>query len=306
MSIPKLPSYNIHRAASCFSNKVAWQVDPKRAVLLIHDMQQYFLDFYGPDSTLIAQLVRNIKTLKDTCHKLEIPVVYTAQPPEQRVEDRALLSDFWGPGLNADKNQHHICAALSPSDQDTCLVKWRYSAFQRTALHQMMHEQKRDQLIVCGVYAHIGILATCLEAFMTDIQAFMVVDAVADFSEKDHDMAADYIAQRCGVAITMENVTAQIRNTCDRNGLFSLDSVTQDIAAILHVSASDIQKDDELMDLGMDSIRLMELVERWRHVGASVQFMDVAECQTVEQCCLLLIQNSNQSQEHKQEATAHG
>ncbi|MEI8632252.1 hypothetical protein P4S72_09855 [Vibrio sp. PP-XX7] len=37
-------------------NKVNWTINPDRAVLLIHDMQQYFLDFYA-DTILREQLI---------------------------------------------------------------------------------------------------------------------------------------------------------------------------------------------------------------------------------------------------------
>lgn len=72
------------------------QVEPQRAALLIHDMQQYFLNFWGEDSALIKQVVENIANLRRYCKQQDIPVFYTAQPNQQSDEDRALLNDMWG------------------------------------------------------------------------------------------------------------------------------------------------------------------------------------------------------------------
>lgn len=40
-TIAALPSYPLPK--SSINNRVTWAVDPKRAALLIHDMQYYFL-----------------------------------------------------------------------------------------------------------------------------------------------------------------------------------------------------------------------------------------------------------------------
>ncbi len=208
MSIPTINSYALPDASSFPANKTFWQVEPSRAVLLIHDMQRYFLSFYDPADDLLKKLVCNLQALRAWANAHGVPVVYTAQPHEQSLEDRALLNNMWGPGLTTSSPaQQEIISELAPSEDDVVLTKWRYSAFQRTNLQQSMKEWKRDQLIIGGVYAHIGCMVTAIDAFMNDIQPFMVGDALGDFSEENHRMALQYVATRCGCVIETSNLT---------------------------------------------------------------------------------------------------
>ncbi|WP_156759121.1 phosphopantetheine-binding protein [Microbacterium karelineae] len=52
--------------------------------------------------------------------------------------------------------------------------------------------------------------------------------------------------------------------------------ITADIAETLGVPAAEVAPDDRLDDLGLDSIRTMELVERWRAAGIDIEFADLA------------------------------
>lgn len=47
MAIPKLQAYALPEASDIPANKVNWAFEPSRAALLIHDMQEYFLNFWG-------------------------------------------------------------------------------------------------------------------------------------------------------------------------------------------------------------------------------------------------------------------
>ncbi|KIF53508.1 isochorismatase family protein [Vibrio owensii] len=279
MAIPSISGYPLSKAIP--ENRVNWSVDPQRAVLLIHDMQQYFLNFYDVESELIQTLTRNIQTIKQTCIDAGIPVVYTAQPGDQKQEDRALLTDFWGPGLKADDSITRIFPALAPTEQDIVYTKWRYSAFQRTPLKAMMDETGRDQLIIVGIYAHIGCLQTAAEAFMTDIQAFMVSDAVADFSESDHEMALNYVAGRCGYVLDKQQLLSQVESADElAAGDYSIPQsqqhLTQQLAALLEVPVDEMTPDDSLLDFGLDSVRMMSLVGDWQQAGLDVSFMELA------------------------------
>ncbi|GGN84850.1 hypothetical protein GCM10010112_64540 [Actinoplanes lobatus] len=53
------------------------------------------------------------------------------------------------------------------------------------------------------------------------------------------------------------------------------------IAEVLEEPADSFGPDDDLIDVGLDSIRLMTLVERWRSGGVRLDFADLAEDATV-------------------------
>ncbi|RKS76994.1 bifunctional isochorismate lyase/aryl carrier protein [Actinomadura pelletieri DSM 43383] len=195
------------------ANRVDWTPDPARAVLLVHDMQNYFVDAYRRDASPIPELVANILALRSRCATLGIPVVYTAQPGAQTLAQRGLLQDFWGDGVPGDPPAARIIDPLLPADNDIQLTKWRYSAFQRTSLARILTELDRDQLVITGVYAHIGCLMTACEAFMRDIETFFAADATADFSAEHHAMAITYAAERCAVVLnTSDLLTALSRD----------------------------------------------------------------------------------------------
>lgn len=191
---------------SVISNHVKWSVSPDRSVLLFHDMQRYFIRPFTAHSSPASDLLSNAEKLRESCKKLEIPIAYTAQPGSMNQQQRGLLKDFWGPGMNASPEDRQIIDSISPTSNDWVFTKWRYSAFIKTDLLKKMHESGRDQLIICGVYAHIGILSTAIEAFSYDIQPFVVSDATADFTSEEHQMALDYISRRCGTVISSSDV----------------------------------------------------------------------------------------------------
>ncbi|WP_323748922.1 isochorismatase family protein [Streptomyces sp. PR69] len=202
--IPEIAPYELPTAAELPPNTARWTAEPGRAVLLVHDMQRFFLRPL-PDA-LRAALIRNAAALHDRCRALGVPVAYTVQPGGMTAEQRGLLQDFWGPGMAADPRDRAVAAPLAPADGDWVFTKWRYSAFFRSGLLARMREAGRDQLLLCGVYAHVGVLATAVDAFSHDIQPFLAADATADFSARQHRLALDYAARRCAVVTTSEEV----------------------------------------------------------------------------------------------------
>lgn len=204
--IPTIEPYELPRACELPAPVPSWTVDPRRAVLLVHDMQRYFLR--PLPKPLLEPLLSHAALLRTRCAELGIPVAYTAQPGAMDDAERGLLKDFWGPGMRRSPADREITAELAPTRDDWLLTKWRYSAFFRSGLLERMRAHGRDQLIICGVYAHVGVLMTAVDAFTHDIETFLVADAVADFSAADHRLALDYAARRCAVVSTAKEVVA--------------------------------------------------------------------------------------------------
>lgn len=210
MGLPKIASYALPGEQDLAPPRVPWQLAAARAALLIHDVQNYFIGAFQQPSPLIDHVIANIDALRTACDAAGVPVFYSAQPGHQDPRDRGLQRDFWGPGMGSDPSHRDIDRRLAPRDHHLMLTKWRYSAFQRTTLEAMLRARGRDQLIVCGVFGHIGCLLTAADAFMRDIEPFLIADAVGDFSRERHDAALAYAADRCAVVTTTARAVAAL------------------------------------------------------------------------------------------------
>ena len=279
MAIPKLTAYALPTAAELPTNKVNWSFEPERAALLIHDMQEYFVNFWGENSDMMQQVVANIAKLRAYCKEHNIPVYYTAQPKEQSDEDRALLNDMWGPGLTRSPEQQRIVAELAPDEADTVLVKWRYSAFHRSPLEQMLKETGRNQLLITGVYAHIGCMTTATDAFMRDIKPFFIADALADFTRDEHLMSLNYVAGLSGRVVMTDELLPSVPAT---------KAALRELILPLLDESDEPMDDENLIDYGLDSVRMMALAARWRKVHGDIDFVMLAKNPTIDAWWALL------------------
>ncbi|MFD4231573.1 isochorismatase family protein [Streptomyces sp. NPDC058545] len=210
MGLPVIDSYPMPDRSAVPPSCVPWAIDPARAALLVHDMQNHFVRAFPAGRSPVVELVDNIAALREVAGTLGIPVIFSAEPAAQRRDQRGLLVDVWGPGIGHESDAAAIVAALTPRPGEHLLANVRHNAFLRSHLGRVLRSAGRDQLIVCGVFAHLGVLLTAADAFMQDIQPFVVADAVADFSAEEHSMALRWAA-RSGVVCTTDGLLCDLR-----------------------------------------------------------------------------------------------
>jgi len=274
MTIPRIIDYPMPNS-TCVTNRTNWILDSDRAVLLIHDMQRYFLQFYDQDGLLMTTLIQNLSRLRDWAYRNAVPVVYTAQPHKQAATDRALLNDMWGAGLTAaDPELQRIITQLAPQTGDTVLTKWRYSAFKRTDLSERMRNWNRDQFIIGGIYAHIGCMVTAVDAFMNDVQPFLVADAIADFSLEEHKSALKYTATRCGHVLDTGSLVESGTAIVTRQWLYAW-------ARGLVEDDGELDPDENLIVYGLDSLRIMQLSSELKKRGVTISFEELGRDPTL-------------------------
>ena len=75
----------------------------------------------------------------------------------------------------------------------------------------------------------------------------------------------------------------------------SLETLRQTVAEQLQIDATEIQNDDNLFMLGLDSMSLMTLVGQWREQGILVEFQDLVEEPTLADWQQRLNVNPNSS-----------
>lgn len=278
MGLPTAVTYDMpaHVERPCRAN---WQFHEHRAALLVHDLQSYFAGVFAPDAPVWRTMLTNVWQLVTAARTHGIPVVYSAQPGDQDPRSRGLLTNLWGPGLSHAGTA--IVDEVAPRDDELVLTKHRYSAFVRTDLDQWLAGHGRDQLVVTGLYAHIGVVATATDALMRDIVPFVPFDAVADFTRADHDRALVQLAAT-GSAV---EPTAALLERLHGPGTDTGDGwrvwLTAQLAELLAdpAQAPELANDDDanLAESGIDSVRTFTLLDALDAVGVEVDFVSFTQ-----------------------------
>jgi bifunctional isochorismate lyase/aryl carrier protein len=91
-------------------NKIQWPLASERMVLLVHDMQNYWVDlFVQPDA-----LAPNVGTLIKSFRSAGLPAVFCRGERAKSRFERGLGLTMWGDGLNAahvsEQDCHILCA----------------------------------------------------------------------------------------------------------------------------------------------------------------------------------------------------
>ena len=208
---PTIPSYDLPSTETLSYNKTDWKVNHRKAALLVHDMQNYWVERFIEPKFIID----NVRRIIEICREHDIPIIYSVGERARNLAERGLSLDLWGPGIGSSadvkKEDPNVIEAFAPQNQDFVVHKTKYSAFFKTELENVMQKTGRNQLLISGIFAHHGCLVTALDAFMRNIETFMIADATADYSKDEHLMALRYVAETSGVISTIETIQNDLK-----------------------------------------------------------------------------------------------
>lgn len=208
--VPSIAAYEMPGVSYTQENRVAWTLQPTRAALLVHDMQNYWVNRFENPKVLLA----NCEALLNAARAVGMSIIYSVARREARPEDRGLAYDMWGEGMGGDSSDptdEDVVPLLCPQNGDLVVEKHKYSAFFRTGLEDVLREKGIDQLLVAGVYAHHGCLLSAADAYMRDVKPFFIIDAVADHSEEQHLMTCRIVPSLCGQNVLTQQMISTMR-----------------------------------------------------------------------------------------------
>jgi bifunctional isochorismate lyase/aryl carrier protein len=152
---------------------------PRRAALLIIDMQEYFLDArshaYIPGS---PGVLRKIRDLAGAFRKRKLPVILTRHV--NTAKNAGLMGRWWADLITQGGGLSQIDPGLRRLG---CPVirKTQYDAFHKTPLESLLRRKQVSQLVIAGVATHLCCETTARSAFVRGFAVFLPVDATATF-----------------------------------------------------------------------------------------------------------------------------
>ncbi|MBM3153342.1 MAG: isochorismatase family protein [Chloroflexi bacterium] len=157
---------------------------PRRAALLVLDMQEYFL---SPDSHAFIPsapaILAGIQGLVRQFHTFMRPVILTCHT--NTPADAGMIAEWWQDLIAPGSPESRLAAGLDTT-LGQVLRKNRYDAFQGAPLLQILQNLAVDQLVITGVMTHLCCETTARSAFGLGFNVFFTVDGTATYNEEFH------------------------------------------------------------------------------------------------------------------------
>ncbi|MFE3752819.1 isochorismatase family protein [Nocardia tengchongensis] len=187
-----------------FRGGLGWQLERDRCAVLVHDLLPYYVSVLAEQTR--AAVVGECRTIVGWAFGRSVPVVASAPRPAAVTRQRGLGGVLWGKGPDAG-DATRSCLEGMDEPGVPWVRKRSLSAFYATDLGVELRRQGKDQLVVCGVFASQGIVATSFDALARDIELFVVSDAVADYNATLHEQALMQVARSTGQVIPTADFT---------------------------------------------------------------------------------------------------
>ena len=186
----------------------------KKSILLVVDMQRYFLEPGARAFLEGAQpIVQNVRLLIDAFRKAGLAVIFTRHA-HKRGESTGQMGRWWKDKLPwEDGRESQLIESLTPAKGEMLITKNRYSVFEGTELMEALKHQGADTIVLCGVTTNLCVETTARHAFIKDIQPIVVEDACAAKTPEYHKASILNLSYGFAPIETTRNIVSQLERT---------------------------------------------------------------------------------------------
>jgi len=181
---------------------------PKKAAMLVLDMQEYFLQenshAFVPSAPAI---IPGISRLADAFAEAERPVFATRHI--NTPENAGMMSKWWR-DLIDPQSAHSQNISINKSPNPLLINKTQYDAFHHTSLEDDLHNLGIEQVVICGVMTHLCCETTARSAFMRGFEVFFTVDGTATYNEELHRASLLTLSHGFAVPVLIQELLAEM------------------------------------------------------------------------------------------------
>jgi len=156
-------------------------LDRRRAALAVIDMQEAFRKMIGDYDEYAAR----IAILVQACNVLGVPVIVTEQYPK-------------GLGRTAAEIAAHLPEGTTP------IEKLTFSACGVQEFDTQLRERHAEQVMVCGIEAHICVSQTAHDLLQLGYQVHLLSDAIAARLPRNRDVALEKLTRNGALISSVE------------------------------------------------------------------------------------------------------
>ncbi len=179
---------------SSLHSRRRWPGKPRKAALLVLDMQRFFLD---EGHALVPAGRSIIGPITDLLETFKGPILFT-----KHVHDNSpvnLMNVWWRDSIKGGDAE--IVNPLR-SFANTVLEKTRYSAFEGTDLAERLRGEGVDSVLIAGILTDLCCETTARDAFMKGFRVYFLADCTATATEERHTASLRVISEGFGEVMT--------------------------------------------------------------------------------------------------------
>jgi ureidoacrylate peracid hydrolase len=210
-------------------------LDLDRTAVLVVDMQNAFaspggmLDLAGIDVRPARDVIANVALVCDAARRASVPVVYLTigYPPDLSTagdvdspnpqKELALClmrerPELRGKLLTFGTWDFAIVDELAPRQDDTVIVKSRYSGFHGTPLDSVLRGRGVRNLLMAGIASNVCVESTLRDAYFLEYWPVMIADATMPAGSREIQAATEYnVRTFFGWVAAAEDVATALR-----------------------------------------------------------------------------------------------